>query len=209
MTSISFPRQALPVGSEDSFYLDTSFAVACLSYERNCLDLLIKITGRPTYVSSVVWAEAVHVLVRTYLADDLQKAMAGEKEELVHPEIAPVLLSEFIKDQAGEGGFWVRRACHDVLKSPSAQLREMLLPYQRSAVAAVDSFLSDSGASFLTIGADVLEKAKAICRAVPCDTNDALHLASALKGKCSYAVTKDADWVWIPDAFRPAVVRVA
>ena len=122
MTSISFPRQALPVGSEDSFYLDP-FAVACLS--------------------------------------------------------------------------------------PSAQLREMLLPYQRSAVAAVDSFLSDSGASFLTIGADVLEKAKAMCRAVPCDTNDALHLASALKGKCSYAITKDADWVWIPDAFRPAVVRVA
>lgn len=183
MTSISFPRQALPVGSEDSFYLDSSFAVACLSYERNCLDLLIKITGRPTYVSSVVWAEAVHVLVRTYLADDLQKAMAGEKEELVHPEIAPVLLSEFIKDQAGEGGFWVRKACHDVLKSPSAQLREMLLPYQRSA--------------------------KTMCCAVPCDTNDALHLASALKGKCSYAVTKDADWVWIPDAFRPAVVRVA
>lgn len=189
--------------------MDSSFTVACLSYEQNCLDLLDVVAGKPIYVSSVVWAEAVHALVRSYVADDLLKAMTGQEKELVNPAVGPALLKALLRDKAQQGGFRLRAASHDILKAPSAELRQTLLPYQRAALTAVDNFLFDSGALVLGVDESVLQEAKAICRVAPCDTNDALHLALARKGECSYAITKDADWVRIPDALRPSVVRVA
>lgn len=157
----------------------------------------------------MVWGEAVHVLVRTYLMDDLEKVMSDRPNELVHPQAARAILKESLKRYARGGSFQVRSAAHDILKAGSAGFREMLLPYQNSAVASVETFVADSGADVLPVRAESLLRAREICTFTPCDTYDALHLAVALDGGCTYAVTKDADWARIPSNLRPAVVRVA
>jgi len=161
------------------------------------------------YVSPVVWAEAVHVLVRTYIAGDLKKLMAGEAEELVHPVAAPELMSLWMRGKAGEGLLNIKRASHEAIKSPFTQLRALVIPYQQSATGALEHFLETSGVSLLPIGPEALKGAKTICEIAPCDTNDALHLALALTSGCSYAVTKDADWGRVPPALRPVVLQVA
>ena len=51
----------------------------CVSFPAQSLSL----ADHSAYVSPVVWAEAVHVLVRTYIAGALRKLMAGEAEQFV------------------------------------------------------------------------------------------------------------------------------
>jgi len=206
---MSFPAEPLALHPSDSFYLDSSFVVAGLAREVNCTLLLSIIAGHRAFISPIVWSETVHALVRTYLADDLQKAMAGQLTDLTHPEVAPAILGWLLRQHANSGGFWVRNASHDILKAAPKGYRDTLLPYQESATTVLEQFRVNSGAVMLTIDDNALGKAQQICAETPCDTNDALHLAAALCSGCSHAVTKDADWAKVPAGLRPIVLRVA
>jgi predicted nucleic acid-binding protein len=209
MNCRSFPAEPLALHPSDSFYLDSSFVVAGLAREVNCTQLLSTITGHRVFISPIVWSETIHALVRTYISDDLQKAMAGQLTDLIHPEVAPAILGWLLKQHANSGGFWVRNASHDILKAAPEGCRDMLLPYQKSATTVLDQFRVNSGAIMLTIDDNALVKAQQICAETPCDTNDALHLATAFWSGCSHAVTKDADWAKVPAGLRPIVLRVA
>ena len=209
MNCISFPAESLSPQTGDTLYLDSSFVLSGLALHRNCADLLQAFAGHSMYASPVVWAEVVHVLVRTYVAGDLSKLMVRQAEGLVHPMTAPELMSLWMRGKAREGLLNMKRASDEAMKSPSARLRALLIPYQQSAMGALERFLEASGVSLLSIGPEALRKAKTICEVAPCDTNDALHLAVALTSGCSYAVTKDADWGRVPATLRPVVLQVA